>query len=168
MSLKFWGALQQVPAKERQLLIWAALVLSLVLLWTYNLAPALQTLREAPSQLTQLEAQTQTLKSLQAQAQALQKSPRLNPADASKLLQQSATDILGAGATLNIQGSRATLTLSGVSADNLAQFLAMARSKSHALTTEAHLQKFSGTASDKGANAKELWRGALILNLPST
>ena len=171
MSLKFWGALQQVRPKERQLLIWAALVLSLVLLWTYNLAPALQTLREAPSQLTQLEAQTQTLKSLQAQAQALQKSPRLNPADAASLLQQSATEILGAGASLNIQGARATLTLSGVSADSLAQFLATARNKSHALPIEAHLQKFSGTssgtASGKTTSAKELWRGALILNLPS-
>jgi general secretion pathway protein M len=90
-------------------------------------------------------------------------------------LQQSATEILGAGASLNIQGARATLTLSGVSADSLAQFLAKARNKSHALPIEAHLQKFSGTssgtssgtASGKATSAKELWRGALILNLPS-
>jgi hypothetical protein len=54
-----------------------------------------------------------------------------------------------------------------VSADSLAQFLATARNKSHALPIEAHLQKFSGTASGKTTSAKELWRGALILNLPS-
>lgn len=175
MSFKFLDAFQQASAKERQLFFWTALVLGLVLLGSFNIAPALKTLREVPSQLSQLEAQTQTLKSLQAQAQALQKSPRLNPADAASLLQQSATEILGTGASLNIQGTRATLTLSGVSADSLAQFLAMARNKSHALPIEAHLQKFSGTtsgsasgsASGKATSAKELWRGALILNLPS-
>jgi general secretion pathway protein M len=94
----------------------------------------------------------------------LQKSPRLSASDATNLLQQSSRELLGSGAQLTIQGARASLTLTGVSADNLAQFLATARTQSHALPIEAHLQKFTGT----GANAKELWRGALILNLPTT
>jgi len=157
MSFEFLKAFKQVPDKDRLRLQWAAVVLGAILLWTFGLAPALQTLRDVPPQLTQLAAQTQTLKAMQAQAQALQNSPRLSPVDAAALLQQSVSDVLGSGARMTTEGTRVTLTLSGVSADNLAQFLAMARSKSHALPIEAHLQK-----------AKELWRGTLVLNLPST
>jgi general secretion pathway protein M len=157
MSFAFSSALKNVPDKDRQRLQWAAVVFGLILLWTFNLSPALKTLREVPPQLTQLAAQTQTLQAMQLQAQALQNSPRLSPVDAAALLQQSVSDMLGSGARMSTEGSRMTVTLSGVSADNLAQFLAMARSKSHALPTEAHLQK-----------TKELWRGTLVLNLPST
>ena len=157
MSFEFLKAFKQAPDKDRLRLQWAAVVLGAILLWTFGLAPALQTLRDVPPQLTQLAAQTQTLKAMQAQAQALQNSPRLSPVDAAALLQQSVSDVLGSGARMTTEGTRVTLTLSGVSADNLAQFLAMARSKSHALPIEARLQK-----------AKELWRGTLVLNLPST
>ena len=163
MSFDMPRALKNMPAQDRQRLQWAVLVLGAVLLWTFNVAPALKTLRDVPPQLAKLDAQTQTLKTLQAQALALQKSPRLSATDASTLLQQSSRELLGTGAQLNLQGARASLTLTGVSADNLAQFLATARTQSHALPIEAHLQKFTGT----GANAKELWRGAIILNLPS-
>lgn len=164
MKLEFLSVLQSLPHKDRQRLQGAALALGAIVLWTFNLAPALKTLRDVPTQLTQLDAQTQSLKTMQVQALGLQKSPRLSQADAFALLQQSATEVLGTGARLSADGARATLTLSGVSADSLAQFLAMARSKSHALPLEAHLQKFTGT----GTNAKELWRGALILNLPAS
>jgi len=163
MSFDVSSALKTMPAQDKQRLQWAALLLGAVLLWTFNVAPALKTLRDVPPQLTKLDAQTQTLKALQAQAQALQKSPRLSPTDASTLLQQSSRELLGTGAQMTLQGARASLTLTGVSADNLAQFLATARTQSHALPVEAHLQKFTGS----GANAKELWRGAIILNLPS-
>ena len=164
MSFDVSSAFKNMPAQDKQRLQWAALVLGAVLLWTFNVAPALKTLRDVPPQLAKLDAQTQTLKALQTQAQALQKSPRLSASDATHLLQQSSRELLGSGAQLTIQGARASLTLTGVSADNLAQFLATARTQSHALPIEAHLQKFTGT----GANAKELWRGALILNLPTT
>ena len=165
MSFKFLDAFQQASAKERQLFFWTALVLGLVLLGSFNIAPALKTLREVPSQLSQLEAQTQTLKSLQAQAQTLQKSPRIKPNEAASLFQKAASEVLGNGARLNIEGSRATLTLSGVSADSLAQFVALARTQSQAMPIEAHLQKFSASGS-ASKDSKELWRGALILSLP--
>jgi general secretion pathway protein M len=164
MSFEFLNAFQQLSSQDRQRLQWAAWLLGAVLLWTFNLAPALKTLRDVPPQASQLDAQTQSLKAMQAQAQALQKSPHLSQAEASALLQQSASEVLGIGARLSTEGARATLTISGVSADNLAQFLALARSKSHALAVEAHLQKFTST----GTNAKELWRGAIILNLPAS
>ena len=165
LSMKFFNTLQALPKKDRQRLGGLAAVFMALMLWTWNLAPALKTLREVPLQLSQLDAQTQQLKAMQAQAQALQKSPRIKPNDASRLLQKTAAEMLGGGARLNLEGSRATLTLSGVSADSLAQFVAFARIQSQAMPIEAHLQKFSASGS-ANKDSKELWRGTLILSLP--
>ena len=174
MSFDFLKPLNALPAPDRQRLQWLLAVLLFILVWTFNVSPALKTWREAPALLVQLETQTQSLKAMQAQAQSLQKAARLSSADAASQLQQSVTEVLGSGAKLNLEGGRATLTLSGVSAENLAQFLTMARTKSHALPLEAHLQKFENTNSNgiaptktKSSGATQLWRGTLILNLPS-
>ena len=165
LSMKFFNTLQALPKKDRQRLGGLAAVFMALMLWTWNLAPALKTLREVPLQLTQLDAQTQQLKAMQAQAQTLQKSPRIKPNEAASLFQKAASEVLGNGARLNIEGTRATLTLSGVSADSLAQFVALARTQSQAMPIEAHLQKFSASGS-ANKDSKELWRGTLILSLP--
>ena len=176
MSFQILNLLKTLPAQDRQKLQWGVGALVLVLVWTFNTGPAIKTLREAPAQLQQLDAQTQSLKTMQTEALRLQKAARINPTDAFTLLQQSAAEVLGTGAKVNLEGGRATLTLSGVSAESLAQFLALARTKSHALPVEAHLQKFvnansngnaSALAKSKGS-ATELWRGTLILNMPSS
>ena len=165
LSMKFLNTFQALPDKDRQRLLVLASVFLSLMLWTWNLAPALKTLREVPLQLTQLDAQTQQLKAMQAQAQTLQKSPRIKSNEAASLLQKAASEVLGNGARLNIEGTRATLTLSGVSADSLAQFVALARTQSQTMPIEAHLQKFSASGS-ASKDSKELWRGALILSLP--
>jgi len=165
LSMKFLNTFQALPDKDRQRLLVLASVFLSLMLWTWNLAPALKTLREVPLQLSQLDAQTQQLKAMQAQAQTLQKSPRIKPNEAASLFQKSASEVLGNGARLNIEGTRATLTLSGVSADSLAQFVALARTQSQTMPIEAHLQKFSASGS-ASKDSKELWRGALILSLP--
>ena len=124
------------------------------------MAPVLKTYQEAPLQLAQLELQSQNLKSLQTQALALQKAPRMNAQNASAVLQQTATEILGSSAKLTLESGRATVNLTPTSADALAQFLASARVKAYALPVEAKLQK------TKTAD-QELWRGTLILSLPT-
>jgi general secretion pathway protein M len=116
--------------------------------------------------LAQLQDQTQKLKLMQAQAQALQKSPRVQAKDARTLLQKVTTDHLGNGARINIEGTRATLTLSRVSAESLAQFLALARTQAQALPIEAQLQKFTEAGAPKTITPADLWRGTLILSLP--
>ena len=165
LSMKFLNIFPALPDKDRQRLLVLAAVFLALMLWTWNLAPALKTLREVPLQLSQLDAQTQQLKAMRAQAQTLQKSPRIKPNEAVSLLQKAASEVLGNGARLNIEGPRATLTLSGVSADSLAQFVALARIQSQAMPIEAHLQKFSASGAAT-KDSKELWRGALILSLP--
>jgi general secretion pathway protein M len=53
-------------------------------------------------------------------------------------------------------GDRATLTLTGVAPDALAQWLTQARVNARTLPNEAHLHR----------NAAGLWEGTLVLALP--
>ena len=78
----------------------------------------------------------------------------------------SSAENLDNGARLNIEGTRATLTLSRVSAESLAQFLALARTQAQALPIEAQLQKFTDASAPKTNTPADLWRGTLILSLP--
>jgi general secretion pathway protein M len=155
-------AFKNLPDSDRQKLKVLALLLGLILLWTFNVAPALKTLREVPQQLDTLDLQTQRLKQMQSQAQTLQKAPRLNATDAVARLTKQSTEVLGAGARINLEGARATLTLTGVPAENLAQFLNLARTQSLALPIEAHLQKA------KSKDAQVVWQGTVVLSLPSS
>ena len=166
VNMKFLSSFQALPQKDRQRLLALGLVLLGLMLWTWNIAPALKTLHEMPTQLAQLQDQSQKLKLMQAQAQAFQKSPRLPTNDARSMLQKAVAETLGNGARLNIEGTRATLTLSSVSAESMAQFLALARTQAQALPIEAQLQNFTEPAASKTANPSDLWRGALILSLP--
>lgn len=160
MMSQLRNLIQSLPEKDRKLIQYLALALAFSLLWFWNIAPALKTYQEAPLQLAQLERQTENLKALQAQALALQKAPRVKVQNVGAVLQQSLTEILGNGAKLNLEASRATLTLNNVSAEALAQFLAAARTQAQAMPIEAKLQK------NKTGNV-EVWRGTLILSLPS-
>lgn len=166
MNMKFLNSLQSMPLKDRQRLLALGLVLLALMLWTWQLSPAFKTLRDMPAQLAQLQDQTQKLKLMQAQAQALQKSPRVQAKDARTLLQKVVTENLDNGARLNIEGTRATLTISRVSAESLAQFLALARTQAQALPIEAQLQKFTDAGAPKTNIPVDLWRGTLILSLP--
>jgi general secretion pathway protein M len=166
MNMKFLSSLQSMPLKDRQRLLALGLVLLALMVWTWQLSPALKTLRDMPAQLAQLQDQTQKLKLMQTQAQALQKLPRVQAKDARTLLQKVATENLDNGARLNIEGTRATLTISRVSAESLAQFLALARTQAQALPVEAQLQKFTDAGAPKTNTTADLWRGTLILSLP--
>ena len=160
MMSQWRNLIQSLPEKDRKLIQYLALALVFSLLWFWNIAPALKTYQEAPNQLAQLERQTENLKALQAQALALQKAPRVKVQNVGAVLQQSSTEILGNSAKLNLEASRATLTLNNVSPEALAQFLAVARAQAQAMPIEAKLQKNkTGTV--------EVWRGTLILSLPS-
>lgn len=140
---------------REKLVLQAALALLLAaLLWWVALAPALATLRVAERQQGALEAQWQQMLRLQAQAQTLQAQPRVTLAESQRLLEASVKP-LGNTAQLTVTGERATLTLKGISADALAQWLLQARLNARVRPGEARLQR--------GANGS--WDGSLVLNL---
>jgi len=137
-AIGWWQA--RTP-RERQAVIVVALVLSLFVLWSLFVQPALRTAREAPAQLDVLEAQYQQMQRIANEATTLRSATRVSPTQAAAAL-KAATDRLGANARLSIQGERATLTLtSGVSVEALRAWLNEARSGARARPVDAQLQR---------------------------
>jgi general secretion pathway protein M len=148
--------------REQQLLGIGFWVLSLAALWMLALAPALRTWQEAPARQVLLDAQSQRMRQLQAQAQSLQKPVALSRADAAKWLEKNLTE-LGPNARISLQGETATLSLQAAPAAALARWLSQARDHAQALPTQAQLQH----ASPPGPNSLDVtWRGSLVLRLP--
>lgn len=144
----------EVSRREQRLLLAALALILGALLWWLGLAPALATLRSADKQHQLLGAQLQQMQRLQAQAKTLQAQPRLALDEARRLLESSVKP-LGATAQLAVTGERVTLTLKGVPADALAQWLAQARLNARAVPSEARLAR----------NAAGNWDGTLVLYL---
>lgn len=142
--------------REKMLAAAAATLVVLAVLWWLLLGPALATLRGADTQHRALDAQLQRVLALQSQAQSLQSQPKQNYDEARRQLEASVQQRLGAAARMVVSGERATITLTGVPPDALAQWLAQARVNARAIPGEAHLQR----------NAAGLWEGNLVVTLP--
>ena len=79
----------------------------------------------------------------------------IRPVDAAARL-RALRERLGAAAQAEIAGERATLTLKGVSANRLAEFLAQARANARSLPLDARLTRGADGAS---------WSGTLVMGL---
>jgi general secretion pathway protein M len=137
-----------LAVRERRLLLTAAAVLGLYLVWAVTWQPAWRTIVRAPAELDALEAQLQTMQGLADEARQLRTTPPVNPELAAAAL-KAATERLGEKARLSLQGDRAILTLTGVGTGELRDWLAEARSGARARPLEAKLaraaQGYSGT-----------------------
>jgi general secretion pathway protein M len=142
----------QISRREQQLVLAALALLLLAMLWWVGLAPALSTLRKVEQQRPQLDAQWQQMQRLQTLAQTLQAQPRLAPDEAKRQL-EAAMKPLGDSAQWQVSGERVSVTLQGVPADTLAQWLAQARLNARAVPGEARLVR----------NASGSWDGTLVL-----
>jgi general secretion pathway protein M len=136
----------RLAPRERMLVSAAATMLGLALFWWIALAPALQTLRGADARHRALDAQEQRMLDLRAQAQALQSQPRIPTDQARRALEAGVAQQFGAAAQVGVLGERATVTLRGVSAQALAEWLAQARTTAHALPVESHLTRSAARA----------------------
>ena len=145
--------------REKALVLGAAVLVALALMWWVVIGPAVQTLRGASEQHRALDSQLQQMKGLAAQAQALQSQPRISFDEALRALESTTKQRLGTGAQLSVVGERATITLRGVPADSLSQWLAQARINARALPAEARLTRNPAPGSSS-------WDGTLVLSLP--
>lgn len=140
-----WTAL---ASRERAGLSAAAALIGLYLLWSVAIQPAWRTLREAPGRIDQQGAQLQILQRLAAEAAELRAMAPVSSGQATAAL-QGATARLGGRATLQLQGDRATVTVNGLTGDELRDWLAEVRSAARARATEVQLtrgaQGYSGT-----------------------
>lgn len=154
VALQSWW--QQRDAREKTLLTLATTVVSVALVWGIAIAPALRTLQKSAAQQAALQDQMQTMARLQAQAKALQAQAPLTQAQAATALSASVQQAFGSAADITIRASDASVTLRGVSADALAQWLSTARTNAHAVPLQARLTRAGAT-----------WSGTLQLGLPT-
>lgn len=150
----------RLAPRERLAVLLAAVVVGLALLWGLGVAPALATLRQAPEQHRQLDAQLDAMRRMAAAAQQLRQQGEgqsLSPEAARRALQQATTDTLGSTAQLAVQGPQATVTLRGTSPEALARWLEQVRINARVVPVQADLQQ---TADPAG------WTGQLVLGGP--
>ena len=149
------AAWAQRDARERQLVLVAAWVLGLFLLWTMALQPAWRTLRDAPGRLDELDRQLQSMQALAVETRSLRALPAVPRAQAAAAL-KAATERLGPGARLMEQGDRAVLTLTAVGSDELRAWLSEVRAGARARPVELNL-----TRGDDGLS------GTVVVALPA-
>ncbi len=178
-----WASLAR---REKTMVVSAGLLVGLALLWWVALAPALQTLRAADAQHAQVDAQLQSMRLLAAEATALRGQRVLGYEESLRNLESSVKQTFGAAAVLSVSDARASLTLKGVSADALAQWLSQARINARVVPSEARLLRSSSGISAAAAataagipssaansttaaltSGPALWDGVLVLALPA-
>ncbi len=166
-----WASL---GAREQRLVGGATLLVVCALLWWVAIAPAVTTLRSAPAQHAQIDAQVQSMRLLAAEARDLRAKRALTYDEALRNLEASVKQSFGAAATLSVSDSRASLTLKSVSADALAQWLSQARINARVVPSEARLQRSASSiapaasaASAAAQSAGATWDGMLVLSLPA-
>lgn len=142
--------------REQYVLMVAAILFVVVLLYIVAIAPAWQTLKAYPSQRTMLNDQFEVMQALQARVQSLKTQPPFDSRSALTAL-KSAVDTLGAKASLVVVGDQATVTLKAVEARALAQWLANTREGTRLAPLYAKLSR-------DGVE----WSGTLQFGLPGT
>ena len=140
-----WAAM---APRERAWMGAAGAVIGVFLLWSMAIQPAWHTLRTAPAQIDKLGVQLQTMQRLAVEVAELRNSAPVSASQAGAAL-QSATQRLGSRAQLVLQGDRASVTVKGLSGNDLNNWLAEVRSGARARATEVQLtreaQGYSGT-----------------------
>jgi general secretion pathway protein M len=140
-----WKALAR---RERLAVGIAGVAIVLLVAWLLLVQPALRTLRAAPGQLDAVDAQMQQLQRMAGEARGLRGAPPVPAAQATQALRASLS-MLGDNVKLAITGDRATLSLSGVDGEDLADWLADVRSAARARPIEAQITRgpdgFSGS-----------------------
>lgn len=177
----------KLSARERQAVWAAATVCAAALLWWGALAPALATLRQAPTRHAQLDAELSDMRRLSAVATRLQAQPARGRTERLAALEADTKRLLGDSASVRVSGDQATVSLRTTRPEALAQWLADVRANARLTPAEARLSRANPTnpntptsaASSANAAAKglpasaasqtsatsALWQGELVFAL---
>ncbi len=159
-----WAAMQsrwaQLAPKEKAGVGLAFVVVLLAVLWMGIIGPGLAQWRTAEAKGRALDAQLQTMQTLQAQVQSIQAQPPLGYDDAVRALKQATLETLGATAQVSPLADRATVTLQSAQPEALALWLTQARLNGRSVPLEAHLTRAPGADG-------VLWNGTLTMSLPA-
>jgi len=140
-----WKA--RAPRERAALSVMGTLV-GLFLVWVLLVGPALNTLRGAPVQLTELDTQLQQMRTMAAEVRDLRGTTPVAAAQAGLAI-KAAAERHGDRVRLSLQADRALITLQNASPEQLRALLVEARSSARARPVEAQLTRtpagFSGT-----------------------
>ena len=171
---------QGLNARERLLV---SVLLGLFGVWLFvsiAISPALRTLNASESQRAEVAQQVVQMRALQQRAQELQRTKPLSRDESLRSL-QSITPTGNPALQMTIQGDRVMVQLKNLSASQLANWLAQARSNAQALPDEVHISRSAtsslnsstslsassgGNATNNSTNATNSWDGQIILRLP--
>jgi len=171
---------QGLNARERLLV---SMFLGLFGVWLFvsiAISPALRTLNASESQRAEVAQQVVQMRALQQRAQELQKTKPLSRDESLRSL-QSITPTGNPALQMTIQGDRVMVQLKNLSASQLANWLAQARSNAQVLPDEVHISRsvtssvnsttslsasLGGNATINSTNATNSWDGQIILRLP--
>ena len=148
-------AWSRLALRERRLVAVALVLVTLLLLWSLGLAPALGVLRSAPQRLSEHDRQLQTMQDQTAQARAMQGRAPVPRDEAMRTLESALQQRMAGKAQSNRVGDRVTVTLTDVQPQVLAQWLSQARDASRVSVQQARLSR-----SPAG------WNGSVVLQLP--
>ncbi|MDP2162880.1 MAG: type II secretion system protein GspM [Hydrogenophaga sp.] len=149
----------RLAPREQRAVALAAWVLGLGLLWWLAVAPALDTLRQAPERHARIDAQLSHMRSMAATADSLRAQNTATPLgrdDVLRALEQATAGLAGT-AQLAVLGDRATVTLKNTPPDALAQWLSQVRVNARLMPLEAKLSRATEPAA---------WSGTLVLGGP--
>jgi general secretion pathway protein M len=146
--------------REQNLLRAVTLLLALVVLWQWALAPAWRTWQQAPARQAAIDSQTQRMLQWQAQAQALQKPSAISRAEATQWLEKNLAE-LGPNAKISQSGDNVTLRVEAAPALAMARWLNQARDNAQILPQQAQMQQVTSPTP-----SQVLWQGTLVLRLP--
>lgn len=126
--------------RERRAVIVVLAVLGALLVWSLLVAPAWRSTRAAPGVLDQLDGELQQMQRVGAESRVLRAVAPVSQTQAAAAL-KAATERLGDKARLNLQGERATLSLTGIGPEALRAWLVEARNGARARPVDATLQR---------------------------
>lgn len=143
-------------AREQVLVVLALILVAGAVLWWGALGPALRTVAGVPAQLAQLDGQLARMKSQAEEAARIRQLAVPTRLQAQAALESGLRPSLGAGASLQLQNDRATISLKAVPPENLAPWLAQLRPSLGAVVEQLELRR-----------AAEGWDGTIVLLLPA-
>lgn len=152
-------ALSRLSSRERTAVTIAAWVIGLGLLWWLALAPAIDTLRQAPVRHARLDAQLGQMQRMAATAEGLRGQSSAQPPGRDEVLRalETATTGLADTAQLSVLGDRATLTLRNTPPEALAQWLSQVRINARLLPVDSQIKREPGSPG---------WNGTVVLTGP--
>ena len=130
----------RLAARERQMVLVVAAAVLLLLVWLILVRPAWNVLEKAPRQREAADLQLLQMQSIATEARQLRALPPV-PASVAEQVLKSATDELGGKAKLQVQGDRATLSVTGINGEELRKWLIQARGGARARPVEANLAR---------------------------